>query len=390
MTNFRTAYIVVLAACVANFQACAVVSRAQESQLPGESASQQAERSIPFNVNPFVPAQRRDPLDKALIRLGQTAMSADLSGNEPWLYDRATTFYKLSLWSGRAEFRDHAIALVRQYYSLIDETGSFALKPGDSKYSYVDGAVWYEHETGDKQFRAQAEAIYHLWLREFPGRYDEDQGFWTEREIAFALGSALGWYELSGEPAAIERTRTLLNQWARMSEDSGAPLHTLAQHQEEFDMPMAAERMTSPWMSAFFFEYVQHYHRLTDDDVALKLVSDYADFLLDNCLYDGSVNHPNLAGFLMPYYLCGAGSTYYERETPSEGDGEHTPDVMGIMAFAVSAKRKLGMDDRRALRAYRDLRESSEYFVGRRTSVNPPRKISWWFTTSYDSSFLVQ
>lgn len=229
-----------------------------------------------------------------------------------------------------------------------------------------------------------------MWLNEIPAHYSVAQSFWTERVIAYAFGAALGWYELTGDPQALDRARVLLQQWADMSADTGAPLHTLAQHQEEFEPPWAARRMTSPWMAALFFEFLQHYERLTGDPLALRLVSDYADFLLDNCLYDGSVNHPNLRGYLMPYYLCGEQASFYDRETPSEGDGEHTPDVMGIMAFAVSAKRQLGMDAGPSLKAYRELRRSAELFVSRRSNVDPPRKINWWFGTSYDSTQLVE
>jgi len=345
---------------------------------------------LPPNINPFDSRQRRDKLDAAFVRLGRAAMSADLNEFEPWLFDRASTFYKLALTSGEEDFKNYAFALVDRYYSQIGPTGEFALKPGDAKYSYTDGAVWYEHATGDARYRPQAEAVYQLWLNEFPNRYSESLQIWTEREIAYALGAALGWYELSGNPDALQRATALIQQWAEMSTATGAPLHTLAQHQEEFEPPWSVQRMTSPWMAALFLEYLQHYERLTGDELALRIVSDYADFLLENCLYDGSVNHPNLRGYLMPYYLCGEGGTFYERETPSEGDGEHTPDVMGIMAFSVYARRKLNLDSERALEAYEELRKSAAYFVGRRTDVSPPRKFSWWFGTSYDSRYLVE
>jgi len=390
MNDFRVLCMAVWGLGLATVSGCTGASMAAGAQQDAASSALTIDRPLPPNVNVFAPAERRDPLDNALMRLASRAMSADLSGYEPWLYDRATTYYKLGLWSGRDEFLEHALDLVRRYYSMIDNNGNFALKPGDAKYSYVDGAVWFEHETGEPLFRAQAEAVYRLWLSELPDVFRETQGFWTEREIAYALGSALGWYELSNDPEAMERAVRLVHQWRDMAAGSGAPLHTLAQHQEEFEPPLADLKMTSPWMSAFFFEYLRHYHRLTGDTLALQLASDYADFLLENCLYDGSVNHRNLAGYLMPYYLCGPGGSYYDRETPSEGDGEHTPDVMGIMAFAVFAKHQLGLDTTAARRAYRNLRDSAVFFVSRRSNVNPPRKMSWWFTTSYDATYLAR
>lgn len=362
---------------------------AQESASRTATAAAPPLRALPPTINDVRVAGRRDALTGSLARLARTAMATDLSDFEPWLFDRATSYYKLSLLTGDEDFKQHAVELVERYYSLIDERGEFSLKPGDAKYSYTDGAVWYEHLTGDARFRPKAEAVYKLWLNEFPARYSPTQSFWTEREMAYAFGAAVGWYALSQDAGALARAQALVEQWAEMSAESGAPLHTLRQHQEEFEPPWAERRMTSPWMAALFFEYLQHYERLTDDRRALELVSSYADFLLAHCLYDGRVNHPNLTGYLLPYYLCGQDG-YYERETPSEGDGEHAVDVMGVMAFAVAAKHSLGLDTKPALDAYNDLRRSAEHFVGRRSDVSPPRKINWWVGTSYDSTALVE
>jgi hypothetical protein len=376
----------------------ALLATAYPNRLPaqtpaaGETSVTAADlhRTLPPTINDIRPAGRRDVLEASLARLARTAMKADLSDFEPWLFDRATSYYKLSLLTDSVDLKEHAVDLVERYYSAIDERGVFTLKPGepDAKYSYTDGAVWFEHLTGDRKFRPKAQAVYNLWLNEFPARYSPTQSLWTEREMAYAFGAAVGWFALSQDPAALARAQTLLTQWAELAAESGAPLHTLKQHQEEFEPPWAERRMTSPWMAALFFEYLQHYERLTHDRRALELVSSYADFLLEHCLYDGRVNHPNLSGYLLPYYLCGEDG-YYERETPSEGDGEHTADVMGIMAFAVAAKRELGADPKAALEAYRDLRTSAEYFVGRRSDVEPKRKINWWVGTSYDSTALV-
>lgn len=356
---------------------------------PGTSAADAPSAPKLDPVNPFLPANPRDPLDGALIRLARVSMSADLAQNEPWLFDRATVYYKLSRWTGDAAFRKHAFDLVERYYANIDEQGQFKLKPHDGKYGYVDGAVWFERETGDRRYRAKAEAVYRMWAQEIPSHYSPSVRMWTEREIAYAFGAALGWYQLSGDAGALGRARELVQQWTEMSRATGAPMHTLAQHQEEFEPPWGPRRMTSPWMAALFFEYLQVYYRITDDQAALRLVSDYADFILAHGLYDGSKNHPNLTGRLMPYYLLDEKGVY-ERETPSEGDGEHTPDVMGLMAFAVYAKRQLKLDDAPTMKAYRGLRDSAAFFVDRRQNVDPPRKINWWIGTSYDSTWLVR
>lgn len=380
-----------LTACVlgsfAESMASGAVVHAATVSMPAAKGNTATEA---LNINPFLAANPRDELDAALIRLAHSATSADLSSSEPWLFDRPTVFYKLSRWSGDAQLRNHAMELAVRYYAQIDAQGWFALKPGDRKYSYIDGAVWYEHETGNPLFRPKAAAIYRMWLAEMPEKYSASLHFWTERELAYALAASLGWYELTGDPESIARARHMVEQWITMSSATGAPLHTLAQHQEEFEPPYGPRQMTSPWMSALFFEQVKTYFRLTKDRRALQMIASYADFLLANCLYDGSVNHPNLKGYLMPYYLCGENRSHYDRETPSESDGEHTPDVMGLFAFAVYAKKQLGQDSTAASRTYRELRRSAAFFVARRDDVQPPRKINWWAGSTYDATWLTQ
>src|SRR5687768_980956 len=90
-----------------------------QTQTPSAASSS----ALPSNINPFEPAGRRDALDSALVRLGRVAMTADLSTNEPWLFDRATTYYKLALWSGDSELEKHAMDLVERYYSAIRPNG---------------------------------------------------------------------------------------------------------------------------------------------------------------------------------------------------------------------------------------------------------------------------
>ena len=80
---------------------------------------------------------RRDALANALKRLAREAMSADLSEFEPWLFDRATSYYTLSLWTGDEDLRRHALTL--------------------------------EHLTGDRRFRPKAEAIYTPVAERVPG-----------------------------------------------------------------------------------------------------------------------------------------------------------------------------------------------------------------------------
>ena len=63
---------------------------------------------------------------------------------------------------------------------------------------------------------------------------------------------------------------------------------------------------------------------------------------------------------------------------------------MGILAFAVYAKKQLGQDVAPVTNAYREMRRSAAFFVARRQDVSPPRKINWWVGSTYDATWLTQ
>lgn len=311
----------------------------------------------------------------------------DETTSEPWLFDRASMAYVMWKRTSDPRWQAEWNTLFGFYRTHIDAQGIFTPKGhGDTKYSYVTPFLHYERETGDTQYRPIAKRIYDAWVREWPSNLATNTTFWTEREIAFALESAVVWHEISGDQSALTRAHELVEQWDRFCAGGDAPLHTLAQHGEEFSDPWQSQRMTSPWMAGLYFQALARYWSITGSEQSLQQVSRYCDFIDQYALYDGSAAHGQLAGIILPYYLVGPGG-HYSRETPSWDDMGHALDVSGILAFGRVAKialeqstaaadARLAQLDIATAREFAHWTREANYLPKYR--LTPPRKFNWW------------
>jgi len=257
---------------------------------------------------------------------------------EPWLFDRPEAFMTLYRLTGNQRWRDQAESDAAWYEARIGGDGIFMPKGfGDTKYGYVH--TW-------RQSDAHAR-IHNAWVSDFSSSYSPAQSFWTERECGLAMMAALNYYVASGDTSAAARVNALIDQWDAVRAGGQAPLHTLAQHGEEFDNAYAAMRMSSPWMSALYFQAARKQRGIIGNNQVLEQVSAYFDWMDANAFVDGSAVHPEIAGVILPYYLAGDG-IFYDRETPDWGDMDHALDVAGLIKFAIEAKTIRGEDTTRA------------------------------------------
>ncbi len=307
---------------------------------------------------------------------------------EPWLFDRVSVAYNLYRATGNTRWRELFMTYFTFYRSHIDAQGIFTPKgSGDTKYSYVTPFLHYERETGDAQYRPIAKRIYDAWLAEFPNNYSTSIGLWTEREIGLALDAAISYYELTGEATALARARALLNHWDQACGNNPVPLHTLAQHGEEFGNAWAVRSMTSPWMSGLYFQAAMRVNKVTGDIQPLNQISRYADWLDRYGLVDAGVVSAEYTGYTIPYYLADQTGPYTQ-ESPSWGDAEHAYDVGNLLQAAIVAKTRLGLSTT-TIQARRDqLQATAAYNFDSwtRTTLTlpkyrlvPPRKFNWWY-----------
>ncbi len=355
-----------------------------------------------------------DPADAPLVKFAETwarnwnfeghTVDPNFSGNsgnwnytettyEPWLFDRASVGYYLYKRTTdptqKARWYQQFLSDFAYYRTHIDANGIFTPKGyGDTKYSYVTPFLLYEKETGDSQYRPIAQRIYNAWLNDFSSTYNASSAdLWTEREIGLALEAAVSWYELTGDSAALARANALVAQWTVVANaGNGVPLVTVDKHEGGG----GSQLVTSPWMSALYFQAARRLNVLTGNTEVLQQVSRYADWMELNGYFDGSVLDSAFSGIKAAYYLVGPTGPYLN-ETPAEGDFDHCLDVSGLVSFAISAKTALGLPTAAVSARNTQLRSCAVHAFtdATRTTltlpkyrVNPPRKFNWWMRST--------
>lgn len=305
--------------------------------------------------------------------------------SEPWLFDRVTVGFRLYELTGDSRWRERFLSDFAWYRQRIDAGGVFTPRGnGDTKYSYATPFVLYQRETGDAQFRHIAKRINDVWVREWPDNFDRSAGFWTEREIAFALEAAVSWRELTGEGES--RISALLNHWDAACID-GVPQVTYTQHEGGGPGGTTPQNLTaSPWMAALYFQAA----RRVGGRQVQQQVSRYFDWLDSHGFYDGSLNHPQYAGLVFPRYLTGdlIGEAGYDTSNM-----DHSLDIAGLIAMAIEAKRALSLPVSAAQARLGQMMETSErsFEVWTRSAkdlpkfrLTPPRKFNWWVRGYYE------
>lgn len=374
------------------------------------------------NIPLFSPVSRiaeGDYFDEANVNFGNTAMGRvgslynngenvsdatysaaqgnfDLGTREPWLYDRATTIYKLYLRTQDPTIRAKALEYAQLYMSGVVQTfdnADFTTgggQAGDVKYLYPIIAWWYERETGDTQYRARARGMYNLARTNFPATYAPGAALWTERNLNYAMQACLAQYWLSGEETALTHAEEYFETLLSMSAVSGAPLHPHGQHEGTG----ITTPITSPWMSALLVETLIQLYRTNSDQRIVEWIARYCDFIVDHAFY---VNNevPEFLGLRVPAYLVGTVLRYPDAGGPF-GDSEHSYDVGIMLLKGIWAKQLLSQD----ISAMQAL--ANECFVVARAvmddwtrttvglpkyRVNPPRKMGWWFGGAYSKIY---
>lgn len=312
-----------------------------------------------------------------------------------WLFDRPSSWFKFYELTGDVQFRDLAISDLRYYASHINASGYFDCKTGeaDTKYLYVTPFLTYERLTGDQSLRPVAARLYAQSAQGFDVTYSPGAALWTERELGLHGEAALAYYELTGDTQALARAAAMIRQWSDVASGTGAPLVSYTQH--EGGGPggtQPTDLINSPWMSAFYFQFARRYWQVTGDQVVLEQASRYFDWLDANALYDGSLFHPEFTGVTVPRYLAPSliGDGGYD-----EGNLLHCPDVMGLVAFAVDAKRRLGQSTTRAEQRLTELRSCTNRMWANwtrttatlpRYRIQAPRAWNWWVRGLYEAA----
>lgn len=361
------------------------------------------DNGVAVAVPPYAPGQGYFPVDP---------LYTSPIDREPWLYDRATTYWLLAKRTNNPTILAEAMQMARGYmngvilagtgnatFNIIGNTGG---DPTDVKYLYGVVAWWYEREIlaagGTSQqaqvYRTRAQGLYRQTLQSYSQTYNPNTAaLWTERNTWASIMNCLAWYWISGSEAALADATLYVEMVLDLAAPTGAWLHSKDKHESDGDPTL----IVSPWMSGLLAEALLQYHRTTDsvglDKSIPEVLSDFGDWLLANAFYTATgLEEPELiglAGLRLPAYLTGTGIQFPEGEA---ADMQHVIDVAELMRKVKWAKETLSLSTTAVDAVISELEEAAvvELLYWTRSTVgypryrvNPPRKYAWEFRCRY-------
>jgi hypothetical protein len=338
---------------------------------------------------------------------------------EGWLYDRPLAIWNVYVHTGDQKWlrRAHRAS---QYYAQWIATdnsrppfrrGAFVKKeptwpddPGDAKYSLAGGLFTAYMMTGDARLLDKIRAIAefhsaHNSTRLFP--FAKTTGLWTERHLAAALASAVYAFEATGEAVfrnrALEIVRGMHEDVTRPPRGypSAAEMRGVLFHRAEVHEGGSTDDLyMCPWMAALLGEALWRYFLVSDDELALRFLSDYSQLIAERAIYRVPED-PHLGGYWAPWYGIGTKRGYTDNGIYD--DVEHAIDVLGLLARGRWARQRLGLPNDTIEQQMARLRKTGMYtFAGwnrdseslPRYRISPTRKYGWWFGTTYDLDWL--
>ncbi|MCB2187401.1 MAG: hypothetical protein KQJ78_13340 [Deltaproteobacteria bacterium] len=318
-----------------------------------------------------------------------------LDQNEPWLYDRAMTFFVAYLKGGGLLALKDAQKAAQFYAANLAMNGGFYLdekhnRP-DVKYAYQECLAleyWLFGDPRMKDASSLVSQVFDTWTPEYtPGR-----GFWTERHLGLTLLAVTAAYELTGEPSDLAKARRVFEAGYNLQthppegapKNLGAMWHQGTQHGEGVEVWVA-----SPWMSALFVDASLRYYLMTADPRVPQMVWGLADFLVKEGVYRDTWRKGDSAKVTFPYYLLNLPRPMI-LEISKFSDKEHALDTALILAAAIYFGRKGHKPTAAYEKLYAELMQTANLtFQGLRLSgkhagvrLKPTRKYNWWFRST--------
>ena len=316
-----------------------------------------------------------------------------------WLYDRPQAFYQLYLATEDDKWKQHADRFVDFYKSQINEEGFFKLaKPKDVKY-LMGRSLVYDYLLNQNQSALETLRAIFKGTLSWSARYFTNRGFWTERHHAAVLNVAVSYWEVTGDVQALARIEELIASLMKMtfSPESGwrlrnCPQHTFKSHEGWGDETPAC----SPWMMALIADSLWRYYWLTENTDAVKLLSAFASFTLNEGIYFGE---KRLAGRIVPKYIASLDNPTQEELEPWS-DLKHTCDVATMVGKGVFMKRLLKQDLFLEKQLFSVMSaqckadnlaviEKYKYVKLDKLTSKPPRMFNWQYSTTDDLPWLM-
>lgn len=329
---------------------------------------------------------------------------------EPWLYDRAQTFYNGYIRTGKLEFLREAHRATQHYMQNLYTSrdcrgrwkcaGFFKLKnnnPGaswmDSKYSYNESMATLHWLTGDPRPLEHLSDATQATSRDLDvTRVIDGMGqAFTERHAANGLLTPLMEYEVTGSRKALKRVQRGLdalhkNQTSPFPRGSKNPVNGCWNH----DLERTGRIGIGPWKMSLLAHALLRVYFTTGDKRIPKMVVAAAKCFKERALYTASYRNGRLEHIVVREEAISFGK-------PESADGDQWTDlehaIDGAFLTGVGYYFATNRADKKSLlTSTRELLATHEYALGNWTRpsewpgnrralhrVAPPRKYAWWY-----------
>ncbi|BCU75892.1 Ig-like domain-containing protein [Luteolibacter sp. LG18] len=347
--------------------------------------------------------------------------------SEPWLYDRASTFFQLHVKTGFLRPLREAVRATQFYRSQLygnakadPYRGIFRLKaPDDSSlgaggnttmYSYAECFAYDHWFTGNPLDLEPVRwvAATHDALTE-PSRWTPQLGEWTERHTAFRTLADLVAFELTGETGFRQKVLGQIADYLRHQNGAdglipadrldGGLYHYGAQHGDG----VFTELIASPWMMALTMDAMIRAYGVSEDAAVADFIRRGAKFQAVTTHFDGDSIYEYSGALRYPFYLA----RYDGAADPLDGyDGsaiEHAKEVTTTIGWGCYFQHLLhGVPDPAMEATARELYLSFDIGVNHwiRPAAPPlgltayrsipPRKFAWENRPSASLSWVMQ
>jgi len=312
-----------------------------------------------------------------------------------WLYDRPQALYQLYIMSGDTNWLEKANEQAAYYITQIDKNGHFKLSAKyDPKYSMPRGLLYNYLLTGNHEAKNALARIYKASLKWDPVYY-YDRGFWTERNQAAALNTAVSYWELFNDSESLTRIDEIIDATVKMTFEPvnnwplrGCPQHTYRSHEGNND----GSATCSPWMMALLSDALWRFYQLTGDKRAEALLDTFGDFVLNHGLFWGNEKVDNI---VIPKYIVAIDNPRLE-VLNQWSDPQHMCDVAAMIGKSAYVKMKRRKTDylvtelfkvltQQCAANYKKLNKQNklEYWL-----VQPARRFAWTYSTTSDLPWL--
>jgi hypothetical protein len=316
-----------------------------------------------------------------------------------WLYDRPQAIFQLYIMSGEQHWLTEAKKLSSFYQKHIDDDGHFTLKKQfDVKYLMPKGLLYDYLLSGNQEAKNALKKIYQASL-DWDEDYSLKREFWTERNQASALNTAISYWEAFNDGEALIRINNIIDSTVEMTFNPegdwtlrGCPQHSFKSHEGWGDNSPAC----SPWMMALLGDALWRFYRLTGDSRAASLIDAFGDFILNHGLFYGD---KRVKKIVIPKYIVSIDNPEQE-DLDQWSDPQHSCDVAALLGKSVFIKNLSGQDSFTVKALFSALieqcpqnyvrlkKKQSQKSKKKYWLLKPTRRFSWMYSTTSDLPWL--